>query len=29
MFNKNFEKFTVHVDPDVKAAAPALKEAAE
>lgn len=29
MFQKNFEKFEVHVDADVKAAAPALKRAAE
>ena len=29
MFQKNFEKFEVHVDADVKAAAPVLKEAAE
>src|SRR5262245_2951642 len=29
MFNKNFAKFEVHVDADVKAAAPALREAAE
>ncbi len=29
MFRKNFEKFEVHVDEDVKAAAPALKQAAE
>jgi phosphoenolpyruvate carboxykinase (ATP) len=29
MFNKNFEKFTVHVDADVMAAAPALRHAAE
>jgi phosphoenolpyruvate carboxykinase (ATP) len=29
MFNKNFEKFSVHVDADVKAAAPALRQAAE
>ena len=29
MFNKNFEKFAVHVDADVKAAAPALRQAAE
>jgi phosphoenolpyruvate carboxykinase (ATP) len=29
MFNKNFEKFAVHVDEDVKAAAPALRQAAE
>ena len=29
MFNKNFAKFEVHVDADVKAAAPALKQAAE
>jgi phosphoenolpyruvate carboxykinase (ATP) len=29
MFNKNFAKFEVHVDEDVKAAAPALKQAAE
>ncbi len=29
MFQRNFEKFEVHVDEDVKAAAPALKEAAE
>ena len=29
MFNKNFAKFEVHVDADVRAAAPALKEAAE
>jgi phosphoenolpyruvate carboxykinase (ATP) len=29
MFKRNFEKFEVHVDEDVKAAAPALKEAAE
>jgi hypothetical protein len=29
MFKKNFEKFEVHVDDDVKAAAPALKQAAE
>jgi len=29
MFNKNFEKFAVHVDEDVKAAAPCLKQAAE
>ncbi len=29
MFRKNFEKFERHVDDDVKAAAPALKEAAE
>jgi hypothetical protein len=29
MFQKNFEKFEVHVDADVKAAAPVLREAAE
>jgi phosphoenolpyruvate carboxykinase (ATP) len=29
MFRKNFEKFERHVDEDVRAAAPALKEAAE
>jgi phosphoenolpyruvate carboxykinase (ATP) len=29
MFNKNFAKFEAHVDADVKAAAPALKLAAE
>lgn len=29
MFNKNFAKFEAHVDGDVKAAAPALKAAAE
>ena len=29
MFNKNFDKFEVHVDADVKAAAPALRQAAE
>jgi phosphoenolpyruvate carboxykinase (ATP) len=29
MFNMNFEKFEVHVADDVKAAAPALKQAAE
>jgi phosphoenolpyruvate carboxykinase (ATP) len=29
MFQKNFEKFEVHVDADVKAAAPALRQAAE
>jgi len=29
MFNKNFEKFAAHVDADVKAAAPALRQAAE
>jgi phosphoenolpyruvate carboxykinase (ATP) len=29
MFRANFEKFEVHVDADVKAAAPALKQAAE
>ena len=29
MFNKNFAKFEAHVDADVKAAAPALKQAAE
>jgi phosphoenolpyruvate carboxykinase (ATP) len=29
MFNKNFEKFATHVDKDVQAAAPALREAAE
>ncbi len=29
MFNKNFAKFEPHVDADVKAAAPALKLAAE
>jgi phosphoenolpyruvate carboxykinase (ATP) len=29
MFNKNFGKFEVHVDADVKAAAPALRYAAE
>jgi phosphoenolpyruvate carboxykinase (ATP) len=29
MFNANFEKFEHHVDPDVRAAAPALKQAAE
>jgi phosphoenolpyruvate carboxykinase (ATP) len=29
MFNKNFAKFEVHVDADVRAAAPTLKEAAE
>jgi phosphoenolpyruvate carboxykinase (ATP) len=29
MFNKNFAKFEVHVDADVKAAAPALRQAAE
>jgi phosphoenolpyruvate carboxykinase (ATP) len=29
MFNANFEKFEVHVDADVRAAAPALKQAAE
>jgi phosphoenolpyruvate carboxykinase (ATP) len=29
MFRRNFEKFERHVDDDVKAAAPALKEAAE
>jgi phosphoenolpyruvate carboxykinase (ATP) len=29
MFNKNFEKFTIHVDADVMAAAPALRHAAE
>ena len=29
MFNKNFAKFEAHVDADVKAAAPTLKQAAE
>jgi phosphoenolpyruvate carboxykinase (ATP) len=29
MFQKNFEKFETHVDADVKAAAPALRQAAE
>ncbi len=29
MFKKNFEKFEVHVDDDVKAAAPVLRQAAE
>jgi phosphoenolpyruvate carboxykinase (ATP) len=29
MFKKNFAKFEVHVDADVKAAAPALQHAAE
>jgi len=29
MFNKNFAKFEAHVDADVKAAAPALRRAAE
>jgi phosphoenolpyruvate carboxykinase (ATP) len=29
MFNKNFAKFEAHVDADVKAAAPAMKQAAE
>ncbi len=29
MFNKNFEKFAAHVDADVKAAAPAVRMAAE
>jgi phosphoenolpyruvate carboxykinase (ATP) len=29
MFNKNFSKFESHVDADVKAAAPALRQAAE
>ena len=29
MFDKNFAKFEVHVDADVKAAAPALRQAAE
>ena len=29
MFNKNFAKFEAHVDADVKAAAPALQQAAE
>jgi phosphoenolpyruvate carboxykinase (ATP) len=29
MFNKNFAKFELHVDADVKAAAPALRQAAE
>ncbi len=29
MFNKNFAKFETHVDADVKAAAPALRQAAE
>ena len=29
MFNKNFDKFEAHVDADVKAAAPVLREAAE
>jgi phosphoenolpyruvate carboxykinase (ATP) len=29
MFSKNFAKFEVHVDEDVKAAAPALRQAAE
>ncbi len=29
MFNKNFAKFELHVDEDVRAAAPALKQAAE
>ena len=29
MFNQNFAKFELHVDADVKAAAPALKQAAE
>jgi phosphoenolpyruvate carboxykinase (ATP) len=29
MFNKNFAKFESYVDADVKAAAPALKQAAE
>jgi phosphoenolpyruvate carboxykinase (ATP) len=29
MFRANFEKFEVHVDADVKAAAPVLREAAE
>jgi phosphoenolpyruvate carboxykinase (ATP) len=29
MFNKNFAKFEVHVDADVRAAAPTLREAAE
>jgi phosphoenolpyruvate carboxykinase (ATP) len=29
MFNKNFAKFEVHVDADVKAAAPVLRQAAE
>ena len=29
MFKANFEKFEVHVDEDVRAAAPALRQAAE
>jgi phosphoenolpyruvate carboxykinase (ATP) len=29
MFKKNFEKFEVHVDDEVKAAAPVLRQAAE
>jgi phosphoenolpyruvate carboxykinase (ATP) len=29
MFNKNFGKFESHVDADVRAAAPAMKLAAE
>jgi phosphoenolpyruvate carboxykinase (ATP) len=29
MFNKNFAKFEAHVDADVRAAAPTLKQAAE
>ena len=29
MFNKNFAKFEAHVDADVKAAAPQLRQAAE
>jgi phosphoenolpyruvate carboxykinase (ATP) len=29
MFNKNFAKFEIHVDADVKAAAPVLRQAAE
>ncbi|MGF7158685.1 phosphoenolpyruvate carboxykinase (ATP) [Rhodoligotrophos appendicifer] len=29
MFNRNFERFEAHVDPEVRAAAPVLKEAAE
>jgi phosphoenolpyruvate carboxykinase (ATP) len=29
MFQKNFAKYEVHVDPEVKAAAPSLREAAE
>jgi phosphoenolpyruvate carboxykinase (ATP) len=29
MFIENFEKFGAHVDPDVKAAAPAVRSAAE